>query len=981
MEVPPPAVAPASDFALSVQPRTPDLATGSSTKLTVSVTGKNLSGPVSIVIGGLPAGVTVSPAQFTVTPNAPQSVEVTASATTTTGKADLTVSGSAGPITHSSHATLLFRCLGLPASSGNPGGCPQQTPPPTPMPSRRFVTVGGGMERGFYDERRHLLFATNPFLNEVEVISGIDLSVRARVAVPQPLGIDQMADGKTLVIGTLTQALYTIDEDTLVSTPHLSPNYPNVVGTTVLLLVPVAMANGKVLVIGNDEGIFTDYDFGGEHLIQWDSNTDTFTELTLNGSLPQGAVEIDNIKRSADHQWAIFGADKLYLYNSDADTFSSTTLPPDLRDVTANFYGTQFAVAFAHSVTFYDANLTAQGTATLPDGVFTHVNMQYSADARRLFWELTGIGSFMSVLDTTAFTEIGHVTTVYLLDQIEPDLLCIDSSQRAFFSSDGGVSIVDSTKLRTGPVDPIAPGFFPAAIPLNSSPPLNFTSLLPAGMSITFGGVPATVQSSTVMLPPSSSVPGPADVVYTLADGEVLVKPFLFSYGTTVETLTANMAPPIGNPTVGLFGYGLMQNSLSAHPSITVGGMNATNVATNQGVDAGALEGLFFTLPTGNPGTVDVGVNGTLGSATLSAAMTYIPSARIVPASGLLQLLYDSRRKLIFALKSNEIDVFNPATLQFQSPIVPSNAPNLSYVSMTLTPDGSKMLVTDSANNTLTILNPDAPTPNTVVALPLSPLNIVATNTGKAFIATTAVWPIEFDLSTLQSTVLEEQPFFAGITRFAATPDGSHVVGAVLNNTLGAVVVWNSADDTFKTQGFIDGLWTDATISPDGKVFAALSGFPDAAGIFAGFFDSQLHFLNVNVYPDLAPPDAPQVQGTVFSATGKTLVSPLGDSIDFFDTASGTLRGRLLTPEPLQILNFPLTSWGTLVLDSTGQTIYVISASGITVLGLPVPVDQLTPVPWPLSPQGKSSSGLAGRMKGRAAGSPHRQVFTTKPLL
>src|SRR5208337_3945442 len=80
--------------------------------------------------------------------------------------------------------------------------------------------IGGTLAHGFYDETRQLLFATNPGLNELDVISGLDFSIKARVPVPQPWGIDQMADGKTLVLGTAAGEILTVDEDTFAVTQH-----------------------------------------------------------------------------------------------------------------------------------------------------------------------------------------------------------------------------------------------------------------------------------------------------------------------------------------------------------------------------------------------------------------------------------------------------------------------------------------------------------------------------------------------------------------------------------------------------------------------------------------------------------------------------------------------------------------------------------------------------------------------------------------
>src|SRR5205814_6335578 len=77
---------------------------------------------------------------------------------------------------------------------------------PIAMP---FITLGGGIQSAFFDEARQLLFATNLYLNEVDVLSGQNLTLKTRIPVAQPFGIDQMPDGKTLVVGTATQGVYT----------------------------------------------------------------------------------------------------------------------------------------------------------------------------------------------------------------------------------------------------------------------------------------------------------------------------------------------------------------------------------------------------------------------------------------------------------------------------------------------------------------------------------------------------------------------------------------------------------------------------------------------------------------------------------------------------------------------------------------------------------------------------------------------------
>jgi len=104
---------------------------------------------------------------------------------------------------------------------------------------------------------------------------------------------------------------------------------------------------------------------------------------------------------------------------------------------------------------------------------------------------------------------------------------------------------------------------------------------------------------------------------------------------------------------------------------------------------------------------------------------------------------------------------------------------------------------------------------------------------------------------------------------------------------------------------------------------------------------------NANVYPDFSPPDDTGVLGSTFSPGGKVLVVPLGDSIEFWDAAQGTLRARLMTPEKLH--NAAGGVAPMIALDSTGQTIYAVSTSGLTVANIAQPLDQMTPLRWDLS--------------------------------
>jgi hypothetical protein len=220
--------------------------------------------------------------------------------------------------------------------------------------------------------------------------------------------------------------------------------------------------------------------------------------------------------------------------------------------------------------------------------------------------------------------------------------------------------------------------------------------------------------------------------------------------------------------------------------------------------------------------------------------------------------------------------------------------------------------------------------------------NVAATDAGLAFIGTGGL-PIQFDLKT--NTAKNLQATSGGeLVAFIATPDGNHLAGVTENSSLGGVGFWQSSNNSFSEQGISGAFWTDVAISQDGNQVAAVEGAVGYAGVAVAFFDYGMHFINATVYPDLAPPDQSYCIGALFSASGQTFLSPLADSIDFFSTQTATLQGRLLMPELLPVGDL---SSGVIALDPNQETIYAISASGLTIVTLPSTIDQVTPFPWP----------------------------------
>jgi len=267
-----------------------------------------------------------------------------------------------------------------------------------------------------------------------------------------------------------------------------------------------------------------------------------------------------------------------------------------------------------------------------------------------------------------------------------------------------------------------------------------------------------------------------------------------------------------------------------------------------------------------------VKVSSANGSGTLSQAMSYIPSASIVPASGLLQVVYDSHRSLPYALKATELDIFDPATLQWQLSVPLPNGVNFNV--MAISPDGSKLAIASAAGY-VAVIDPSNPSQVSSVATTSVPgfqsSSIAISKYNRAFLIGSP--NISIDLSTLKITTV---PGLMG-NLVRASADGTHLYGVDLNVTSGQTY---SIDPlTYSVQAppqFGELFWSDLAVSSDGSQVAAIFGVPNATGDIVGFYNSALNLLNFNVYPLVSPPDDTQVLGSAFSPGEKVVIVPLG---------------------------------------------------------------------------------------------------------
>ena len=944
-----------ASFSVRLTPAVVSVEQGGSQSIRMEVASRNgFKGPVRLAVSGLPSGITASPQDevLNVEANVLTSETVTLVANSTGAIADARVE-----IRATSAALESTAFLTLHLSRPSRPVVRKQSVPPIPVAS-----LGGEVLRGYLDEERQLLFVSNDLRNEVIALDAYDLSVRARIDVPQPFGIDQMADGKTLVVGTFTQSIYTIDEDTFAATAHPIPFLNGNLDVWEPVL-PVAMASGKVLLLMKEPYIYADYIYGGQHIYEWDSATEAVRDLTL-GRWVGEAIETLNLRRSGDHKWAVFIAygviSGMYAYSSDTAALTRVDPLGETRLVASNFDGSQIVVGGqAQKLTLFDHGLNVIGT-TISMIEPVYLQPEYSRDGLRLYlMGDTNLGG--SVTRVIEIIDAQQSKTIGLVPLPDPPagtspstLLAVSSAQRAYVSWDSYVISVDCS--RPWSAADAKSNFVgmpsPHSIPLNADSPVTFNFLPPAGASFAFNGQPAITQNTdqfyrtVTVLPPRSTTAGPANVTLTLANGQTTVRPEAFSYGVKLADVSANFAPANANSINYLFGFGLLSANGSV-PSVTIGGQAISGVTgglVDENYHGNSLEYLRLVVPAGLTGQADIAVTGSNGSDTLHNAITFYGSYSI-PATGILQLLFDSKRNKLYALKSTGVDVFDPATGSWASPLL-ANVSGVSFFEMALKADGSMLVLFDRSHQSFSTVNPDQPSSLTGLNAPVATakMTVAGTNTLLAlgprsptpgFIGKASA----IDMTTLAVTQLFPPYGEFGVYTWGASSNGYWGAG-VESDSGGGVVLWHDPDRTAASAYLGGGFWTDVAVSPNGIVAAAQS-LSYYAGSWVAFFDTQLHYINSTVYTDFHYPSAAPVMGITFSATGETLIVPSGDAIDLFDTKSGRLRAKIMSPEQLKSFDYWIDNVGALAIDPSDQNIYVLSQTGIVVFHLPASVDKL----------------------------------------
>ncbi len=982
---PPPPATP--DFALAVNPQTVSLFPNNGSE--VSVTGSAIDGfnsAISVQVSGLPAGVTASPASFSIAPGNAQTVVLFASegapVTTTT---TVTFAGASGSLSHSAS-------LNVSVSQETVENLPTRT---------RYLRSDAVTEYGYsvnthwevFNNATSRFFVTDPDGNRVFVFDSATETEIGSMVVPGAYGIDQTPDGSTLYVGTMIGDVYTINPVTMTVTQRYMASQIGPSGFQSLIALP--LSNGSVALLGAAGGIPSVDGSGGFGV--WNPANNSIT-IYGSSSVPMSQVcgdmmgNIGGFALSADRSTVILGSidsdSTVCEVNattgqgqhivSESSLIYRIVLSPDGNYIALPIYPGQVVLYNAHTLAKVSQFAVAGDTSSAS-------NLVFSADSQTLF--------VPSVSMVYAYSVVTGQQTGWLPNIVveptsgggnvgpsaNPNYEFSDGTGLLVGPMEEGLGFLDTTTLRTGPVGTMFVNAYlsPATGPTAGGTAVQWGLPTTANLnpSVYFGGNTASSASTNngninVTTPPGN--PGAVPVYLFADDGGMQLIADGLSYGPTILEVTPNVSTADGGGTGVVFGYGFGSTTATTIPtnlSITVGGMPATVVSFNANAynllsPPFLLQSVYYTIPQGTSGaSADVTVASSSGLAVASGALSYLPATQQYPLPGsqLVQGIYDSARDLYYFTDNNCLRVFSLTQGQWLAPInIPAPAGLTQRLwGIALSPDGSKLAVTDAqadvvylidTSNTSSIQTFAGPSQSGVT---IQPVGIAISDTGIVYFAV-AVEGVSgangfYQLDTNTGT----------LTALGNGDPGLDSLGGS-NDLYSRTEI--SSDDShvfFNNDGYVFDIdtATDAVSPPTvdqgccyGNYDLALSNNQTQVEASSYLYDTSLNAESSLVMNDREALAISYVYGTKFSPDGTLLFQPSTNGIDVFDGRLGTLLNRIALPFALS------TNYDALVEDGQDNKLIVITGvngDGIAVVDLSSIVE-----PGPLSYAAKPSSKL-----------------------
>ncbi len=859
------------------------------------------------------------------------------------------------------------------SGSGGGGGSFQ----PRPFPGDYFTRMPSGGAGGIvsdesYDPNLKEVFATDTEVNAVEVYSTVDGHHVGEISIPGASGLSFSPDYTKLAVGTITPYVYFVDPTALHVTGQVAVPASFLAtpanGAGVMPVKPCIVADGSILLGMLPPPTLTSQSYAAYwHLVRYDPATGAFTLQD-----PDIGGILSSPLRSLDGRYVLVEGDpdgELWLYSAAAQGYVATSsqMQNSALFLAINADGSQIASAQATSttgtgwqVTFWGPTLQAVNHYSISSAISG--NPVFSRDGKYLYLLA---GSTLTALDTQTATPVGYLGISVGGLLFPSRFFDVDENNRLFGTTgQEGLMILNAANLAASP-PAILPRFTtpsaeaaPVAGPLSGGTNVLFVpdastsgdDGMDSSTEAYFGATPApqdTVASSSggnylTATAPSASQPGPVSVLLTDSNNDAVFLPEAYTYGPHLLRVEPNVVSAQGGDQITIYAYGLGYTSAGG-AQITIGGkpVDLTNAPFNASASANyPVQSLTVTVPAGTPGWADITLTNNVGTDTLKRGLEYLKTEATVTGGPFRFAVYDSVRNLFYLTGgSNSVAVFDPKTQTMLSPLQSSSVSASAVLEgLALTPDDSKLLVADPADESVVIFdltnnsstsvnvllstNPPSGTPG--------PFSVATAANNRAFVsfAPCITDPVrEIDLTTLSVTARADVA--STCTAYVPYPelggssaDGSTIIFAGNSGTEppGPEYIWryDAASDAFTGPVIIeDGPWVggEAAADGDGGVIALSQGTLDQQLLplvptpLIGELDSRLNETGSLLY------------------SFRSYTNP--DNILVWDTHNG---------RQLLMIDFPQTfqTVRPLAIDPSGQQILMATQSGVSYFDLSV---------------------------------------------
>ena len=1009
---------PMPDFVLAVAPN-PALVPqgGSSVAVSVTVTPENgFTGAVQVTLMGLPAGVAATPpSPFTVAAGSEIVVIFGAATNVSTGNVSITAQGTSGALSHTAPLTLTVQAAAAPSvarTSYVRTDCTAALDNPAGEFHHRHIV---------YDSTHQQVFVANRTMNRVEVFSSTSQTRTAQIPVPGITSVDISQDGSTIWAGSVTERIFAIDTTALqVSASYTVPALTPIPGAVFDLPEEVmSLANGNFYLRLRQTA-------APEALLAlWTPSANAPSNLTsVEPQLFQNGLGV--MVRSADGLHVLIGASdnsgELALFDASGNVaagprgLGAGTLPL----LAANADGSEFAALL---LTNGNSQLYLLDAALNPIAgplATAATSLIFSRDGSLLYAvQPNSIAPTVNIFDAHTLALKGQ-TPDAAMQSVSSQIEDADATQLLFALGNRGVAFLDAanpTSLSAAaPVFAAAPALSPSEGPSTGGTALqlsgqNFTALSQIHIGAQQAQNPTQTSATQLQATtPPSVTSGAANISAYFSSGWLAVAPDAFSYGPQILQVLPNAGLSSGGDTVQIYGYGFGTDPTKltvtfAGTTATVKSVtNVTAISQSLALDATypfSLECITLQTPAGTPGKASIAISAPSGSITNTQAFQFLQSVQFYAKPGLYKFIaYDQSRQHLYLSNIDHVDVFDLAGQQYLSPLEPPGGPppDAGLRGLSLSPDGSQLVVADFGAQSVYLLDPDAGTGTTVPVggvpgfLNSGPARVAATSAQSVFVGLTGEGAqgacssclgqlnLAANPPVLQPATQPEVTSITGAPLLQANASGDQVFVAFGAAPGSPLALWQaSAPDQF-TVSSASASTADIGASADGTIFAVQhnSTAPTSGDSAAEMHAADLSLAAVPTAAELAQyPARTFVPGIALHPSGALVYQPFltgvpaaagtQGGIDILDAHSGALRLRILLPQQF-MTDIDGLHGSFLATDENGARLFAITSTDGTPENSGVTVVQLARVPLgiaTLSPaNGPAAGGTAITIRG-----------------